>query len=212
MIAACSLLRRRSADSVDVFKKHWLEVHGPLAAELHGVKRYLQSHFDNEAADTTDAARAINVNGLAEMWFEDEADRQVCYDSEQEKACDVDSLLFIGATARLVTDVVPHVPLSGKPARFKNVFLVLERGQPEKTIDFAELTRRGGFQGLIEHKVTKAGAAPTQKRESVDVSIRRIITAASDNADDIVIARKIISDGGKDPNVAAFSCVEYYLV
>ena len=44
MIAAISLMRRQ--DSVDpaTFRRHWLEVHGPLVCKFAGLRHYTQCH------------------------------------------------------------------------------------------------------------------------------------------------------------------------
>jgi uncharacterized protein (TIGR02118 family) len=49
------------------FSQHWLEVHGPLAAELPGLRRYVQNHAILEAY----AFRDMTHDGFAEMWFDD---------------------------------------------------------------------------------------------------------------------------------------------
>jgi uncharacterized protein (TIGR02118 family) len=45
MIKVIGLLTRRPELTHEQFVKHWLEVHGPLAHAVPGVRRYVQSHI-----------------------------------------------------------------------------------------------------------------------------------------------------------------------
>jgi uncharacterized protein (TIGR02118 family) len=47
--------------------KHWFEVHGPLAAKVPGLRRYVQNHAVVEAY----AFRGMTHDGWSEMWFDD---------------------------------------------------------------------------------------------------------------------------------------------
>lgn len=174
MIGACSFLRRRPGDSLAHFETHWREVHGPLAADLPGVSRYLQGHIVRDEAVTNRRALELGFDGFAQQWFETEADRQACYDSDQEAVCDVDSLLFIGATARVVTDVHVHVPVDGKPAG-RRILMFLEGDALPTPADVGALARSPGLAGLVEHRIVGAGSAPTTKRETVPLAPIRMV-------------------------------------
>jgi len=39
------LLTRRAGLAPEAFRRHWRDVHGPLAARLPGLERYLQNHL-----------------------------------------------------------------------------------------------------------------------------------------------------------------------
>jgi len=45
MIKSISLLTRNDNITHEQFVKHWLEVHGPLAHAVPGMRRYVQSHI-----------------------------------------------------------------------------------------------------------------------------------------------------------------------
>lgn len=174
MIGACSFLRRRPGDSLAHFENHWRDVHGPLAADLPGVARYLQGHIVRDEAVTNRRALDLGIDGFAQQWFASEADRQACYDSEQEAVCDVDSLLFIGATARVVTDVRVLVPVAGRPEGRRIVMFLAGDTLPADA-DVAALAQIPGLTGLVEHRVVKQGAAPTTARGSVPIAPVRLI-------------------------------------
>jgi uncharacterized protein (TIGR02118 family) len=58
--------RRRAGMPVADFRRHWLEVHGPLALKIPAVKRYVQSH-------TIDAAYRYaepRWDAVAQLWFD----------------------------------------------------------------------------------------------------------------------------------------------
>ena len=169
MIGACSFLRRRPGDSLAHFETHWRDVHGPLAADLPGVARYLQGHIVRDGAATSRRALDLGIDGFAQQWFASETDRQACYDSGQEAVCDVDSLLFIGATARIVTDVRIRVPIAGRPEG-RRILLYLEGDTPPAEADVASLSQTAGLAGLIEHRVVKQGAIPTTARDQVSIA------------------------------------------
>jgi uncharacterized protein (TIGR02118 family) len=67
------LLRKKDGLSPDDFRRHWLEVHGPIAQRLPGLKHYVQNHAagDDPAYD-----------GIAELWFDSPADMQAAFTSE----------------------------------------------------------------------------------------------------------------------------------
>jgi uncharacterized protein (TIGR02118 family) len=64
------------------FYKHWLNVHGPIAARLPGLRRYIQNHglLDNYKAGTA------THDGWSELWFDDHASFQRAYKSPEWQA------------------------------------------------------------------------------------------------------------------------------
>ena len=44
MIAAISVMRERDDVTLAKFRRHWLDPHGVMTAELPGVRYYIQSH------------------------------------------------------------------------------------------------------------------------------------------------------------------------
>jgi uncharacterized protein (TIGR02118 family) len=52
--------------SVEEFRKHWLEVHGPMALGLPGLRRYVQSHLIDEAY----LYATPRADGIAQLWFD----------------------------------------------------------------------------------------------------------------------------------------------
>jgi uncharacterized protein (TIGR02118 family) len=57
---------RRPDLSIEAFQRHWREVHGPIAAAIPVIKRYVQSH----AVAETYARRPPPYDGIAVTWFD----------------------------------------------------------------------------------------------------------------------------------------------
>jgi len=65
MIQEIVLLRRRPGMTRDEFLGYWQEIHGPLAAKLPGLRKYVQAHV------LPDPFRAdLPYDGIAELWFD----------------------------------------------------------------------------------------------------------------------------------------------
>jgi uncharacterized protein (TIGR02118 family) len=57
---------RRPDLSVEAFQRHWRDIHGPIAATIPVLKRYVQSHVLPEAY----TRRAPAYDGVAITWFD----------------------------------------------------------------------------------------------------------------------------------------------
>ncbi|MGH7356474.1 MAG: EthD family reductase [Candidatus Rokuibacteriota bacterium] len=62
-----TFLTRKPGLSVEEFQRHWREVHGPLAAKMGVLRRYVQSHTRSSAYA---AGRAPAWDGIASAWFD----------------------------------------------------------------------------------------------------------------------------------------------
>jgi uncharacterized protein (TIGR02118 family) len=54
--------------SIEAFQRYWREVHGPLAAQITTVRRYVQSHTRPSAYE---GGRSPVYDGAAVTWFDD---------------------------------------------------------------------------------------------------------------------------------------------
>ena len=61
-------LTRRAGMAVDEFQRYWREIHGPLAARIGVIRRYVQSHTRRAAYE---GGRAPRWDGAALTWFDD---------------------------------------------------------------------------------------------------------------------------------------------
>jgi uncharacterized protein (TIGR02118 family) len=150
MIGAISLMRRRKEIDQAEFQKHWLEVHGPLVCKMPGLRRYQQAHV-TEALSAP--ARAMAIDGFAQLFFNSVADRAVAYASSELAACDRDSPLFIGQVTRAITEMTEFSPSAGAA----KLMLLFPRGE---VVTEQELQALPGLSGCVLHRVTDQGRAP----------------------------------------------------
>jgi uncharacterized protein (TIGR02118 family) len=59
---------RQSGLDVDAFQRYWREVHGPIAAQIPMIRRYVQSHARRSSYDR---GRSPAYDGVAITWFDD---------------------------------------------------------------------------------------------------------------------------------------------
>lgn len=89
------LVVRRRDLAVEEFHRYWREHHGPLAARIAPIRRYVQSH-------ALDDSRARAYDGIASTWFDDTdamrasaATEEYCLTREDEDNFVVGPLSFV---------------------------------------------------------------------------------------------------------------------
>jgi uncharacterized protein (TIGR02118 family) len=80
MVKAIFIATKMPGLSLGEFFEHWQNVHGPLAARVPGLRRYVQNHAVPEAYVTT---ATQTHDGWAEMWFDDLASLQAALQSQE---------------------------------------------------------------------------------------------------------------------------------
>lgn len=103
MIAVFSLIRRRAGIDVETFRHHWIDPHGVLVCQFPRLRRYSQNRVAEGPAMSA-PARALQLDGIAELVYDSDADQAAATGSPAMAACDVDSPQFIGAVVRVVCD------------------------------------------------------------------------------------------------------------
>ena len=104
MVKMMVLLTKRPALTSEEFKRHWLEVHGPLVHALPGLRRYVQDHKISEFGVPGAVSIEADIDGISELWFDDLASLQRAFSSEASKALAADAALFIGRATFLVVE------------------------------------------------------------------------------------------------------------
>ena len=66
-VKSVAFLTRKPGLTVEAFQRYWLEVHGPIAAALPGLRCYVQSHTRRSAYD---AGRVPAYDGVVLTWFD----------------------------------------------------------------------------------------------------------------------------------------------
>jgi uncharacterized protein (TIGR02118 family) len=115
MIKRVSLLTRRTGMTREQFTRHWLEVHAPLAHAVPGLRRYVQSHVVEEYRRPDIPTSAIEVDGIAELWFESRVAMERALASPEMAALHADGALFIGSNKTFVVE--EKVIISGPVAQ-----------------------------------------------------------------------------------------------
>ena len=83
---------RKPGMSVDLFQQYWSQVHGPLAALIPVVRRYVQSHTRRAAYE---AGREPLYDGAALTWFDDTQAMRVSATTQEYAHVRADEANFI---------------------------------------------------------------------------------------------------------------------
>ena len=104
MIKRASLLARKPGISHEEFVKHWVEVHAPMARACPGISRYTLTIVKSSSTRKDVAAFEIQVDGIAELWFKDQAAFDLYQNSPATKRLRDDGATFIGREIDFVTE------------------------------------------------------------------------------------------------------------
>ena len=104
MIKTVGLLTRKDGLTREDFVKHWLEVHAPLAHAVPGVRRYVQSHIVEERTRPDIPTTAVEIDGIAELWYDDRAAMERANASPEAKRLHADGALFIGRIKSFIVE------------------------------------------------------------------------------------------------------------
>ena len=104
MIKTIGLLVRKAGMTHEQFVRHWVEVHAPLALHVPGLKRYVQSHIVDQRHRPDIPSIGVEVDGIAELWYESREAMAVATASPEMKALHADGALFIGRIESFVVE------------------------------------------------------------------------------------------------------------
>jgi uncharacterized protein (TIGR02118 family) len=96
VIKSLSLLTRKASLTHEQFVRHWVEIHAPLAHAVPGLRRYVQSHVVEERRRPDIPALDVDVDGIAELWYDDRESMHEALASPEARALHADGALFIG--------------------------------------------------------------------------------------------------------------------
>ena len=103
LIKRITFLKRKPGMAREEFFRYWREVHGPLAAKLPGLRRYVQCH----ALPSAYAKGDPPFDGAAQIWFEDLSAMQKVVESKEyreEVRPDVEKFVAPAGIFTLVTE------------------------------------------------------------------------------------------------------------
>lgn len=111
MIKVLGLLTRKAGTTHEAFVRHWYDIHGPLALSVPGIRRYVQSHITDTRTRPDIPETAVDVDGIAELWFDDlESMKRAGATPEMKRLTD-DGALFIGQIKSYVIEEREIIPL-----------------------------------------------------------------------------------------------------
>jgi uncharacterized protein (TIGR02118 family) len=113
MIKSIGLLTRRDGLTHEEFVKHWFEIHAPLAHAVPGVRRYVQSHILEERTRPDIPTTDLEIDGIAELWYDDRAAMERANASPEAKRLHADGAVFIGRIKSFVVEervILPPSP------------------------------------------------------------------------------------------------------
>lgn len=104
MIKSLTLLTRKAGLTHEQFMRHWVEIHGPLALKVPGIRRYVQTHLLEERKRPDIPSSDIEIDGIAELWYDDQDSMRKALASPEGKALYADGALFIGRVKTFTTE------------------------------------------------------------------------------------------------------------
>ena len=113
MIKVVGLLTRKADLSHEQFVRHWLEVHGPLAHAVPGVRRYVQSHIIGARTRPDIPETEVEIDGIAELWYDDQDALARAAASPEMKRLTDDGALFIGSIKSYIVEEKQIIPQPG---------------------------------------------------------------------------------------------------
>jgi len=110
MIKVLSVLTRKDHLTHEQFVQHWLEVHGPLALAVPGIRRYVQSHIIGTRTRADIAETEMAIDGIAELWYDDEDALHQSAATPEAQRLYADGATFIGGIQTFVIDEKEIIP------------------------------------------------------------------------------------------------------
>jgi len=99
------VLHRRADMDPGEFRRYWRDVHGPIAARMPGLRRYVQDY------PLPDSSRIPPCDGIAELWFDSPEEMQAAFASPEGVAttADIPNFLDPDRVGEMVVDEVEVV-------------------------------------------------------------------------------------------------------
>jgi uncharacterized protein (TIGR02118 family) len=208
MIAAISLMRQRDDVTLTTFRRHWLDVHGPLVCAFPALRRYVQLHVIASPSMNL-LAREMRVEGFPILFFDNDEDRLRAHQSPEMAACNVDSRSFIGGVSRVICE--PQIVLPAPhSARMKLIVVLPGPGDDDAISKHCGRWAKGlpRLRGLTLYTVLQQGPAPNSTIPHLPVHVAEIAELAFDSLVDLECA----TADHADPSAAHFVVEEHRLV
>lgn len=177
MFLRMSALQRRPDVSAAQFRRHWIEVHGSLAASIPNVLRYVQNHVVDTAQRVAHARGGVEVDGFPQLWFADRAAMEAAMATPEATATGADLAAFCRGVSLFDVEsnvVVPHA--DGHRGAKRMTLLYAKDGMGREDFRRHWLAEHGpmvagfpGIRGYVQHLVV--GHLPITMHGVVDAEI-----------------------------------------
>jgi uncharacterized protein (TIGR02118 family) len=104
MIKSLSLLTRKDGLSHEAFMHHWVNVHAPLVRAVPEVRRYVLSLIGAQPDRTDVPTLDIDVDCIAELWYDDVAAMERAAGSPAMQRVRADGAEFLGRIKTFITE------------------------------------------------------------------------------------------------------------
>jgi hypothetical protein len=207
MITAISLMRRRDDVPLSAFRRHWLDVHGPLVCMFPALRDYVQCHVLASPV-TNDLARCMRIDGFPLLTFANDQDRAQAHGSAAMAACNEDSKLFIGAVARILAEPDDVATVSERAGRARLMVLYPEGFDGTSIARHVDqLGTMPRLRGLRRYTVLQQGRAPNSVIPHLQVIAIAVAQAWFDSLVDLECAAAVT----EFPGIASVACEEHRL-
>ncbi len=106
MIKRISLLYKKDGMSIEAFRKHWREVHAPIASRMPDLRHYAQQDVVTELGLLGKGMSVEDLpDGIAELTYDDEETSKISLASPEGRAAVADLKNF----CRTLSTFVVHV-------------------------------------------------------------------------------------------------------
>jgi hypothetical protein len=175
MIAAISLMRKRDDITLPAFRRHWLDVHGPLVCRFVGLRSYIQLHVMRSAVMNA-LARDMRIDGFPILTFDNDSDRLRAHRSGEMALCNIDSQLFIGAVSRVICEPLVVMPRASEAGRISLIALLPGEVADDDALEryAVRAAQRPRLRGLVLYRVLEQGAAPNSTIPHLPVRVAGI--------------------------------------
>jgi uncharacterized protein (TIGR02118 family) len=106
MVTRISLLYRKEGMTLEAFRKHWREVHAPIASRMPGLRAYVQQDVTAALGLLGGATLAAEQpDGIAQVSFDNDEASQASLTSSEGRQAVKDLSNFCRAISTFVVDV-----------------------------------------------------------------------------------------------------------
>lgn len=185
MISRIGILKRKNSMTTAEFRHHWREIHGPLAAQLPGLREYYHHYVTDASQLGIDHARGgWEVDGFSEIVFDSIEDMNAALASQQFQPTIGDVKTYTDDIRLVVCEKHVVVPFDAAAGPAVKRMSILAR-RPDIDEDrfrhewrgkhAADVPHLPGLRGYSQNVVLDRYAAMARKASYEDVPVDGIV-------------------------------------